>query len=201
MKKSISVVCAVILMMTFTACGKGDVKTEINKRYQNLESYTASVRVTVTGNKGAETYQISQSWRAPEQYRAEVVSPERLRGTVSVINGKAMWFRSADAPAMQMERGMAESQTDYLFLPDFLAEYYGQEPLPELEVNEEGLVMLSAARRGSSQYRFNQTLWIDAKSKLPAKLVTWDADGNEILRVEYEDFVLNAKLEDTVFLP
>ena len=40
MKKGISVILTVILMMSLIACG-GDVNQRVNRRYRNLQSYTA----------------------------------------------------------------------------------------------------------------------------------------------------------------
>lgn len=200
MKKGISVILTVILMMSLIACG-GDVNQRVNRRYRNLQSYTARVKVTVTGNKGQQVYQMSQSFRAPDQYRIEILAPERMQGTVCVISGRNIWMRSAGDLAIQMEQGFFQEEKDYLFLQDFLTDYFDREELPELTVNQEGRILLSAPRRGDSKYRFSQNLEIDKSSNLPKFLITYDEDGSEVVRVEYENFEPEAEIADSVFLP
>ena len=199
MRRGISVLLTVILMMIPVAC-KTDVNRKIHQRYANLKSYTARVRVSVNGNKGTEVYELSQSFCAPDRYRTEVISPKRMEGTVNVIAGGSMWYRSAGTPAIRMEQGFFQEGRDYLFLHDFLEEYFKESAAPLTE-NEEGLVLLDAPVRSDQTYRFTQNLWIDAKSNLPRTLVTYDEKGNEMLRVEYEDFVVNPALSDSVFEP
>ena len=200
MRKSIAAVLTVLLMISFTGCG-GDINTKINNRYSNLKSYTAQVTVTVLGNGKSESYDFLQSWKSPDKYRSEVISPEHMKGTISIVNQDGIWLKSADAPIIQMEHGMENMNTDYMFLSDFLSDYYAEENLPQLTEDGEGKVLLNAADRGTNQYRFTQNLWIDAKSNLPDKLITFDAKGNEMLRVEYHEFVPNAELDDSVFIP
>ncbi len=200
MKKGISIWIIVILMISLTAC-KGDENTKLSKRYKDLKSYTAQVTVTVTGNKGAAVYRLSQSYRTPDEYRVEVLEPARMDGTVSVIRGQEMWLRSAGTPAMRLEQGNLEEQTDTLFLAEFLKAYFDRETVPVLSPNQEGIMVLTAPERGNSRYRFTQELWIDATSNLPKRLITYDEDGNEMVRVEYDTFVPDAEIEDSVFLP
>ncbi len=187
-------------MISITAC-QGDVNTEIDKRYRNIKSYTARTRVTVTGNKGVESYELSQSYKAPDSYRTEVITPDSMNGTVSVILGAEIWLRGAKTQAIKIDKGFLEEQKDYLFLIDFLNDYFAQEKLPILTPGQDGKVMLTAPWRSGSSYRFEQKLWIDEKSNLPELLVTYDDKGNETVRVEYLDFVPNAEIDDSTFLP
>ncbi len=200
MKKGISVFLTVILMISLTAC-KGDVNQEIDKRYRELQSYTAEVKVTVTGNKGPMEYGFYQSYRTPDSYRAEVTKPERMAGTVGIITGQEVWLRGADAPAMKLELGTLDQEMEVLFFSKFLKEYFGQDTLPELVPNQDGWIQLVLPKRGTNRYRFTQDLWIDGKTHLPVCFTTCDMDGNEIVRVEYESFVPNIEIEDSVFLP
>lgn len=199
MKKGIWIFVTAILMMSLTACG-GSVSEKIHKRYGSLESYTALVRVTVFGQKDNAVYELSQSWRSPDSYRNEAVQPENIKGTVTVIHDGMLWIRGADAPAIQMDAGIGTKQKDFLFMGEFLEEYYQGEP-PELEENEAGWVMLADTKNKGGEERFVRNLWIDAKSLQPKQLSTYNKEGNEVLRVEYLDFVPNAEIADSAFLP
>ncbi|MBO5363950.1 MAG: outer membrane lipoprotein carrier protein LolA [Clostridia bacterium] len=200
MKKGISVLLTGILMISLTAC-RGDVSQEIPKRYEKLESYTATVSVTVTGNKGESVYRMQQSYRAPDSYRLEVLEPKNLAGTVTVMTGQTLWFQSGDTPAIPMERAGLEESTDFLFPVEFMNSYLAQNADQEITENADGIVRLKAPVLGNSRYRFSRSLEIDATSLLPKKMMTYDQDGNEVLRVEFLDFDFNAELDESVFSP
>lgn len=201
MKRSISVVLTAVLMIILTACASDSAGEKINKSFKAMEGYTASVKVTVTGSKDTEVYELRQSWKRPDCYRTEVIKPEELCGTVSIRNGDTLYFQGADEPGIQMEYNVTDEGKDFLFLSDFLEEYYAGEVLPELIPDENNLVLLKGARQGTHESRFTQNLWINAENGLPEYLVTYDVKGDEVLRVEFEEFSLNPNFPDSAFLP
>ena len=199
MKRGISITWAIMLMLTLACCKPQDVNKEIYKRYHDMKSYTAVVRVAVTGNKGVQEYAIRQDYLAPDCYRTEVLEPENMKGTVTVFHGEKMSFQSAGADAATLQRSISREK-DYLFLPDFLAEYFAAEDTADHTASADGnQTMLNAAVRGSREERFTQNLWVDNKTLKPVRLSTFDVDGSEILRVEYESFEWNPQLEEQSF--
>lgn len=200
MKKGISVLLTGILMISLTACS-GDVSGKITKRYQNLESYTATAVVTVNGNKGLSVYEMKQSYKAPDTYRLEVVKPHRLKGTVSLLKGKDLWLRSGESSAIPLELEPLKEETDFLFLSSFMREFFNQEPIPELTQGADETILLTAPVKNPNRYRFHQNLVFDGKSLLPKTMITYDKDGNEAVRVEYRDFVRNASIDEKSFIP
>lgn len=198
MKKSISVILIVILMISFSGCKK-DINNEINKIYRDLQSYTAKVNVTVVGNKGTEEYEMFQIFSGG-RYRVEITKPERMKGTVVVLSDDEMWLQGAGEPAIYMKKGFSEEERDYMFIRDFLDEYYSGESLPALISDENGRIMMNLQSNGKNERRFNQCLWIDERSKLPVCLVTCDKNGEEVVRVEYISFNYKAEIDESVFV-
>ncbi len=200
MKKGISVLATGILMMSLTAC-QGDVSEEFSKRYQRLESYTATAVVTVTGNKGTTVYEMKQSYRAPESYRLEVVKPEQLSGTVTIMNGQDLWMKSGETPAISLSVTGLEENTDMIFPVTVLNDYFREDNPQNLTENADGTILLTGAVQKANRYRMSQNLFFDGKSFLPTEMITYDENGNEAFRVEYRDFKQNVELDDGVFLP
>ncbi len=200
MKKGISVLIAGILMISLTACS-GDVSEKITKRYKNLESYTATAVVTVNGNKGLSVYEMKQSYQAPDTYRMEVVKPHRLAGTVSLLKGKDLWLKSGESSAIPLELETLKEETDFLFLNSFLDEFFNQEPVPEITLGADETILLTAPVTNPNRYRFHQNLVFDGKNLLPKTMITYDRDGNEAVRVEYQNFVRNASIDEKILIP
>ncbi len=198
MKRGISAFLVGILMISLTAC-KGDVSQELPKQFEKMESYTAMATVTVTGNKGDSVYRMKQSYRAPDSYRLDVVEPKNLAGTVTVMTGQKLWFKSGDTPAIPIEKAGLEEVADFLFPVEFIRSYLASSQEQELAKEEDGSVLLKAPIPENSRYRFSRNLELDAKSLTPKTMTTYDEDGNEVVRVEFQDFIMNDKMEDDVF--
>lgn len=200
MKRGISVLLTAILMISLAACG-GDENRKIVQRYGDLKSYTARIRLTVAGNRGTGEYVLSQSYRPEDSYRTEVVEPERMAGTVWVIHQGEIWFRDGNAPAILMDGSEVREQQSILSLADFCRRAFSEDTIADVVPQEDGTVMIPSVCSGGTRQHFSQCLWIDRRSNLPIALVTYDHKGNETVRVTYEDFVPEAPLEESVFLP
>ncbi len=199
MKKSIAVLAVILLMIGNVGC-RADINAELDKRFKDIESYSACVTVTVLGNGKSESFKMQQTWKAPDKYKSEITEPEHMKGTVSVINADGIWLKIGDAPPVRMEQGTESMNTEYMFISDFLKDYYAEEHADKLVEDSEGKVMLNASTRGTNKKRFTQNLSVDVRHKyMPDKLQTFDSKGNEVLRVEFEKFTPNIKIDDSEF--
>lgn len=198
MKKSILVVLAFILMISLTSC-KRDIDYEINKRYMNLQSYYAKINVTITGNKGKADYDMEQIYQAPDRYKTEVLGPENLKGTAFITDGDGIRLRSESYGEIHIDKGVSE-ELDFMFLGDFLKELYSLGEIGGYIPNNDGEIVLNSVRSGKNSYHFTQSLYINADTYLPIKLITYDSKGNEIIKVEYREFNFNPQIDETAFL-
>lgn len=198
MNKSISVVLTVILMITFTSCKK-DVNSEINKRYMNMESYSARADVTVTGNKSVETYKVYQAWRNPSDYRLEILSPENMKGTVYIFKDGVMKYKSRDFKSSELSKSYTDGEYDFIDLADFLKKVYESGNTSGFIENADGKIVITSSGNNERKDRFSQTLVIDGKSYKPESMSTFNIKGDEVLRVSYTDFEINPVLDEKMF--
>ena len=197
MNKSISVVLTVILMITVTSCKK-DVNSEINKRYMNMESYSARADITVTGNKSTETYEVYQAWRNPTDYRLEILSPENMKGTVYIFKDGIMKYKSRDFKSNELSKSQLNGEYDFADIADFFKRVYESGNTSGFVENSEGKIVVTAKGNGKKD-RFSQTLVIDGKLYTPESLTTFNIKGDQVLRVSYTDFKLNPVLDEKMF--
>lgn len=198
-RRCIVLFLTLVLMTSFVGCS-GNMNKKIDKRYNGLKSYTATVNVTVLGNGKPETYVMNQAWQAPNLYRSEVIEPEYMRGTVSIINDDGIWLKGGNSSAVKMEAGTESINTEYMFVSDFFSDYFSEEHLQQLSADEDGNYVLNAAERGTNRHRFTQNLIIDGKKCEPVCLATFDDKGNEALRVEFVKFIPNDNIDKSNFL-
>ena len=104
MCKRLCAVCALLLTLMITAACTGvvplsdseaDVYQRIHKKYSQMKSYTARVRMTVQSNKTEEVYELEQQVRVPDAARITVTSPQSLSGLAAIYNGDSVTLRQA----------------------------------------------------------------------------------------------------------
>lgn len=195
MKRSVTMVFVVILMLTLTAC-RQDTGRAIDQRYRDLKSYTTQMHVTVTGNKGKSEYQLAQVFLAPNQCRTEVLAPEEWKGTISIVSGEDMHLIGGNAPAVSLKQNRMDA-VDYLSVAEFFHTYFADGQMEQTD----GMVVLRTVTEEETPYRASQMLQLDAKTLLPMAMVVFDHHGNEIIRANYKNFVLDARIEKGAFAP
>lgn len=204
MKKCMMAVMAMILMMSLSGCGKSnvshDVYSEIYERYSEMQSYTAEAEMTVRSNSTCNTYTIRQYYQAPDRYMMEILAPENLAGTSCVFDGESVYL-GAPFGASAALANYVPGDKDYIFIPDFFAEYYnsGETAAAAAGNLSGGQTKLTSVVSGSNRYRFQQSLWVDNETVQPVKLETYDVDGNLVLDVVFTDFQYNKKIDGSVF--
>lgn len=202
MKKGIIAV-AVILMMTLTSCGASlnhDVYTEIYNRYNAMKSFTATATVEVTGNKGNAVYKIKQYYTAPDKYRLDILEPEASAGTTYIFDGGNVYLKSDKGGSATLENYIP-SEKDYMFVPQFFEDYYkSEDSFAEASKDLSGeQTKLNSVTDSGNVSRFSQSIWIDNKTFVPSRLATYDINGGEVIVVDFEEFTLNDKIDDTVY--
>jgi outer membrane lipoprotein-sorting protein len=59
--------------------------------------------------------------------------------------------------------------------------------------------ILKTSIAGLNMYRNSESLWIDNKTFLPAKLLVYDLKGNAVITVIFETIKLNTEINDMIF--
>lgn len=203
MKKCITAILGVILMISLAGCGAvghHDVHKEIYKRYYSPKSYYAEAELTITNDRSRNVYHVRQFYLAPDKYSVVVDSPENVAGSGYVFKDGTVLLKSGFGKNEKLPctpDGRSSS-----CLADFFAEYYKSE---EASVSVSGGVVnepetvMSCQLSGKKTNMFSQKLWINNETFLPVKLETYDADNNAVVTVTYNEFKLNCDLDDSFF--
>lgn len=196
MKKGISFLLSVILMITTAGCGT--INQKIDKNFKDMKSYIATVKITVNGNKSTTEYRAKQFWESPDKYRVEIIEPERMSGTVTVYTDNEIFMQSKDTPKQRIERGLSVPDKDFMFISDFVNEYYILDQMPEFQNGDE--VILTSETFENNKNRFVQNLIINPENGQPLKLITYNDKGDEVISVEYEEFISNCEIDESLFI-
>lgn len=193
----------IILMTIFCGCTTDklnhDIYSKIYERYSDIKSYTAVIDVTVYSNVKEGKYTFRQYYRAPDNYRLDVLKPENIAGSGCLFYEDGLYMYSNGIG--EKFDGYIPSDKNYMFLTDFFENYYkGEETAAAVAKNLSGeQTVLTSAAVSDNEYRFCQKLWIDNKTCLPSRLDTFDINNKPVITVTFTEFELNPKISDDVF--
>lgn len=206
MCKRLCAVCALLLTLMITAACTGvvplsdseaDVYQRIHKKYSQMKSYTARVRMTVQSNKTEEVYELEQQVRVPDAARITVTSPQSLSGLAAIYNGDSVTLRQAGMGEVTLP---AVPELNYTRPDEFFALYYQSEDTTvSASGGESGQMLLETAVMPRQSEEYKVTLLLDSKKLTPKVLTLYDVGGNIRMTAEYFDFCYNPALEDAIF--
>lgn len=202
--KLIKLLLSICLLTTLIACQQPTDKElyyRAQKKLGELESYSCRATIFVQGDDGENQYLFKQDFKAPNKYRVEVISPENLKGNLTISNGKTAWILHPAINQVWKMGSFEESQEQMLFIGYFLQNLFNAESSKVTSDMLEGerYIIIEAPIPGGSQYFDKQMLWIDTKKLEPYKLHIVDKGGVTRFRVYYEGFKYNPKLNDDLF--
>ena len=196
MKKGI-IVLTVILMITLTACGRnshGDY-SKIYESYGNIKNYTADIEVTVSAGENISDYKARQYYMAPDLYRVDYIS-EEMEDISCVLSGNTLKFKSPDGKVTDFD-GYIPGEKYYIFITDFMERYCKSESAKSSA--SRGRTVLELEETGDNPQRAAMKLWINNKTGLPEKMITYNKDGEEAIVVKYSNFKMNKKMNKKIF--
>ena len=204
MKKCITAIVGVILMISLFGCGTKDghdIYKEIYKRYNSMESYYAEAEVICKNDRSENVAHIRQFYMAPDKYSMVVDSPEEIAGSGYVFNGKTILVKSGFGKTEVMDFCLPDERSA-LCITDFFAEYYKSEETAIATASglkNGDVTILECIVSGRKPTMFRQKLWIDNNTYLPVKLETYDVNNNVVVTIKYNEFKRNCDIDKTLF--
>ncbi len=203
--------CALALVLTLTilsGCApektmsnsEAGVYSRLHKKFSQMESYSATVRLTVKSNKTENVYTMTQKVKLPDQAVMTLTEPQALSGLTTVFSGDAVSVSGPNG-AEQISVPASEEPND-LFIHHFFSLFYRSEETavsvagtPE----NDGTILLETVAIPSAAKRYRLTLLCDIKKLEPRVLTVYDAGGNIRMIAEFSDFSFNPSLSPEIF--
>jgi len=165
-----------------------------------------SATMVMTSSYGGEdmTMRATMVTKPPDKSRVEYAEPAELAGTVMVTNGSTMWTYD---PAKNQVTKMAlpedePFEMDYTsIVKDLMDEndisYKGTE-----NVGGRSTYVIEATPKDESKRGFisKTRVWVDRENWMLLGTEMYDADGNPMVKVEYQDITFNTGIHDREFI-
>lgn len=194
----------VILCVFFTGCGVIKQKKspeEVGKRLLKLETYTCDVTMRVTNNRSTMEYKLKHFYKKPDKYRIEVLTPEELRGQVTIYNGNSSYIYHPGINQYLITENFSDSVEYNSFAGSFIEHIRKPDDIKISyeKFNEDECIVIEFEIPESSRYIHIEKLWIDVSEIVPLKAEIYGSDGKTYIEIYYNNFVSNPKLEDGIF--
>lgn len=191
--KKWSFLLAVLVLIAFFSFNKKDTKEEFTKQYTkeeiyesfqdkilNISSYECIAEVCVSGNKTPTNYSFKHTYKKPDSYKVEVLSPESVKGKVIEFNSNKLTINN---PNVEDKIVFEDYQNKFLFVGNFIANYSYDSAI--IDEDDKFLII---TKDMPNDYFNKQILYVNKKTKLPQKMQIIDINGNTRFDIIYKDF-------------
>ncbi len=191
LKKLFTFTIIVVLALTGCSASKLSIHDKIHQRFYNLPSYSASCNVTITSNKTKNTYKVNALYDCQSgRYRLDYDKFAIILG-----NGNAQIVNDGKVTSAPVE-----SSNMLMLINRFFESYYVAES-SSIKTNAaiSGDTLLECDIINPPAFASNMKLWINSKTILPTKMGVYDKDGNEKIFVEFTEFKILNKVDESIF--
>jgi len=178
-----------------------DLFYEAQKQLNKMESYYAQVEITSIGNKGPQQYIMKQWFKKPDKYKLEILSPENLKGKVTISDGSRAWIYNPEIDQTWMMQSFAHSEEQNMFLGYFLKNCLNSESVEvsSKTMDGEDYLIITTDIPGNHVYYHKELLYIHIDTMKPYSLQVYDVKDQLRIEVKYIEFQYNPSLENTIF--
>lgn len=196
----------IILVMSILCClcGCGKVKgyASAQDKLMNMQSYKAEVDISYISSESESTYTAVQTADNQGRYKLEVTSPENLKGSSILFDGKMIWQYNPNIEQKISINAEDKPERSELILFSFMENYVKSTDTTVTTAKTEGepCTVLEADIEGAGKFIASEKLWIGNEDMLPKRLVIYDTDGNERIIVVFNSFEYDPQLPEDEFV-
>lgn len=199
-----NILCSILLLTFITGCApktEQDLFYEVQKKLNKMESYSCQIEITSIGNKSPQKYIMKQWFKKPNKYKLEVMSPENLKGKITISNGKKAWIYHPSIEQIWEMDNFSNSEEENMFLGYFLENCLKSEEVNTYIKNfeNEKYLVMDTDIPGNHVYFHRQQIWINVNNMKPYLLEVFDNKGDKRIEVKYNEFKYNPEFEDVFF--
>lgn len=211
MKKIIPLIIVILLIVfiIFLFFGKKDYKNlnignnmsnksadEIKNYILNMDSFSAEISVTITGNKTTDTYVFNQKIKG-NQYVQELLEPNNIAGLKILYDGINMKIENTKIGISKMYEDYQYITSNSLWINTFINDYKNEEN-EKMMYEENDTIILEVKVKSNNIYNANKKLYIDKKTAKPVKMEVQDITQNLKVYILYNKVEINTLQEENI---
>lgn len=193
-----------VLFLLLASCQQPtneEIYYKAQKKLSELKAYQCTATIIVQRENEKKEYVFQQTFQYPDHYRLEVISPEELKGNVTLSNGKTAWVYHPSINQYWRLEPFDQSQEQLMFVGYFMKNLLNSEEatLQQEKIEGRDYIVITSPLPGGNSYFHQQRLWVDSQALIPYSLEIIDEKASVRFKVFYEDFTFNPELEEGFF--
>lgn len=150
----------------------------------NINSYNATIDVTVESNKNQNKYLLKQEHSNNNEDRQIVLKPENIEGTEITYNNGTLVVNNSQFNLNKIYESYPYISDNSLWLSSFIEEYKNQDNSPEL-YEENGDIVLKINKK--TKYCGTKKLYLEKGTGKPKKMIIQDENNNDKIYILYNE--------------
>ena len=162
---------------------------EVQEYICNINSYEATMEVTINSNKNTNKYKIKQTHDENEDIQ-EILEPENVKGIKFIYKNNTLQIINTNLNLTKIYNNYPYIESNNLWLNDFLEEYkQADNENKEATENDEEVVLKLEVQNEDSNIKYKE-LYLDKKTKNPTKLLIQDNNKNTVIYILYSEITI-----------
>lgn len=162
---------------------------DIKKYIMNIESYTATIEVTVNSNKNTNKYLLKQEYSRNNIIKQTVIEPENIAGVEFEYKDGSLIINNARFNLSKIYSNYPYVSDNILWLSSFADCYKDNEEEAEvLEENNEVIIIINSK---NNKYFVTRKLHLEKGTGKPLKMEIIDDNKNTIVYILYNEIAIN----------
>ena len=162
---------------------------EVQEYTCNINSYEATMEVTINSNKNTNKYKIKQTHDENEDIQ-EILEPENVKGIKFIYKNNTLQIINTNLNLTKIYNNYPYIESNNLWLNDFLEEYkQADNENKEATENDEEVVLKLEVQNEDSNIKYKE-LYLDKKTGNPTKLLIQDNNKNTVIYILYSEITI-----------
>lgn len=162
---------------------------EVQEYICNINSYEATMEVTINSNKNTNKYKIKQTHDESEDIQ-EILEPENVKGIKFIYKNNTLQIINTNLNLTKIYNNYPYIESNNLWLNDFLEEYkQADNENKEATENDEEVVLKLEVQNEDSNIKYKE-LYLDKKTGNPTKLLIQDNNKNTVIYILYSEITI-----------
>ena len=162
---------------------------EVQEYICNINSYEATMEVTINSNKNTNKYKIKQTHDESEDTQ-EILEPENVKGIKFIYKDNTLQIINTNLNLTKIYNNYPYIESNNLWLNDFLEEYkQADNENKEATENDEEVVLKLEVQNEDSNIKYKE-LYLDKKTGNPTKLLIQDNNKNTVIYILYSEITI-----------
>ena len=170
---------------------------ESNKSVNELESYIlgvnsyeATLEITVNSNKNSNKYLLKQIYNSKEKIDVQkVIRPENIEGIEIINRDGNIEINNSKLNLNQIYSNYPYLSNNVLWLNSFIEDYKNNRE--SSKVYEEAEYVVMEINKGTNNYFHKRKLYLEKAAGMPKKMVIQDNNKKDTIYISYKEIIIN----------